>query len=80
MKENPQWTLTFFRNSKSQQSAQVCKMHVTSVTGGPSVHLRAQGKAQVRAEARLTQGFKVRQLKGCSSRALQTLQFKQSHI
>lgn len=34
-KENPQWTLTLFRNSKSQQSAQGWQMRVIIVAGDP---------------------------------------------
>lgn len=78
-KENPQWTLTLFRNSKSQQSAQGCKMHVTAVTGDPCAPPSAEqspgegwGKADTRTQSQA--------LRSCSSRALKTAQFKQSHI
>lgn len=71
-KENPQWTLSVFRNSKPQQPAQGCKMHVTGMTGDPRVPLRTRqspGEGWGKAEM----GIQSQALRSCSSRALKTV-------
>lgn len=74
-KENPQWALTLFRNSKSQQCAQGCQMHVIIVAGDPW----AQGKAQVRPGQGWHRDSK-QALKSSSNRALKTVHNLSSHV
>lgn len=69
-KENPQRTLTPFRNSKSQQSAQGCKTLVTGVTGDPHAP-PSTGQSPGEGWGKADTGIQSQALKSCSSRALE---------